>query len=104
MRKLGKRPYPLSGLLLIMLASLGCDSGPTIVPVTGTVNFDKQPLKYGSVMFQPVGGGPVARGKIGSDGTFELTTKTPRRRRDCGRASRSCHGLRRSSRQWSVGR
>ncbi|MDC0935722.1 hypothetical protein OAS39_05510 [Pirellulales bacterium] len=31
-------------------------------------------MEYGSVMFQPVGGGPLARGQIQSDGSFQLTT------------------------------
>ncbi len=58
---------------------LGCDSGPVMVPVTGSVVYKGKTLEYGSVMFQPVGveGALPARGKIASDGTFELYTTKP---------------------------
>lgn len=46
-----------------------------MVPIHGSVTYGDRALEYGSVMFQPVGGGPIARGKIEADGSFELTTK-----------------------------
>ena len=60
----------LAGLLL---AAVGCDRGPKLVPIQGRVLYRGQPLPFGSVMFQPAGGLP-ARGTIGTDGTFRLTT------------------------------
>ncbi|MEX0643227.1 MAG: hypothetical protein WD468_11030 [Pirellulales bacterium] len=47
-----------------------------MMPVNGTVLYLGKPLKYGSVMFQPVGGGDLARSRIKPDGTFVLTTHT----------------------------
>ena len=46
------------------------------VPVTGTVEYNGQPLTDGDVFFVPVSPneGQAARGKIGPDGRFELAT------------------------------
>jgi len=43
------------------------------VPVSGKVTYNGQPLKFGSVTFQPRSGQP-ARGEIQNDGTFTLST------------------------------
>jgi hypothetical protein len=59
-----------------IVGSVGCNRGPEIVPVTGKVLYNGQPLQFGSVTFQPVRGQP-ARGEIQSDGTFELSTFRP---------------------------
>lgn len=68
-------------LLAVPLGILmsGCDSGPVMVPVTGSIVYKGKTLEYGSVMFQPVGvdGAMPARGKIESDGTFRLHTTKP---------------------------
>lgn len=46
-----------------------------VFPVTGTVMFDNgKPVSTGVIEFEPVNGGPSARGKIGRDGRFELST------------------------------
>ncbi len=58
------------GLLLLLV---GCDRGPEVVPVTGKVTYNGDPLPYGSVLFQPSSGQP-AGGVIQSDGTFRLST------------------------------
>lgn len=58
--------------LLILLAS-GCRRGPAMAPASGKVTYNGQPLKFGSVTFQPSSGQP-ARGEIQSDGTFSLST------------------------------
>lgn len=76
-----KRHLPkstIANICLIALASLsliclGC-SGPTLVPVEGKVLFNGEPLKFGSVMFQPPSGQP-ATGQIQPDGTFSLETR-----------------------------
>lgn len=62
-------------LAFIALAIIGCSRGPEIVPVSGKVLYNGEPLKYGGVMFQPEAGQP-ARGVIQPDGTFVLTTES----------------------------
>jgi hypothetical protein len=63
------------GLTMICLLS-GCNSGPTVVPVTGKVLYNGRPLEFGSVTFQPPRGQP-AQGEIQSDGTFVLSSYRP---------------------------
>jgi hypothetical protein len=54
----------------------GCgDGGPKIVPVSGKVLIDGQPLGYGYVQVLAEGWRP-ATSKIGPDGRFVLTTST----------------------------
>ena len=57
---------------------VGCQSELELdlTPVQGKVLFKDQPLKYGGVMFQPEGNGPLARGTIQPDGTFVLGTES----------------------------
>jgi len=62
----------LCSFLLIACAT-GCSRGPEIVPVSGKVLYNGEPLKFGGVMFQPNSGQP-ARAAIQPDGTFVLTT------------------------------
>ena len=54
----------------------GCQSELELIPVHGQVLFKGEPLEYGSVMFQPPGEGPLARGTIQADGTFVLGTES----------------------------
>lgn len=61
-------------LTLTLSISVGCDTHPATAPVQGSVLFEDQPLKFGSVMFQPTSGGQPARGEIQPDGTFILST------------------------------
>ena len=69
-----RRPYLVTfGLLLLSLLG-GCQRGPKIVPVRGTVTYQGKPLRTGSVIFQPAMGQP-ASGIIQSDGTFVLSTR-----------------------------
>jgi hypothetical protein len=60
------------------LASAGCSKPgtATVVPVKGKVLLDGEPLKFGSVTLQPTRGQP-ARGDIGPDGEFMLSTYRP---------------------------
>ena len=60
-------------VLLIVIGTAGCRPGPKIVPVSGKVTYNGKALKFGSVMFQPESG-PLARGTIQPNGTFQLTT------------------------------
>lgn len=70
-------PSPLGYLyflsLLVLAIGSGCQRGPEIVPVEGVVKFEGQPLRYGTVHFQPLKGQP-AIGHIQPDGSFRMTT------------------------------
>ena len=57
---------------LVGLAGCG-EGGPKIVPVSGVVTIDGQPLTYGHIQVIPTGWRP-ATSRIGSDGKFMLTT------------------------------
>lgn len=63
----------VSILFAAALSAAGCDSGPKVVPVSGTVLIDGQPLTKGSVQVMPEGS-RAAAGAIGPDGRFTLTT------------------------------
>jgi len=58
-------------VLLLFLS--GCGGGRELAPVTGKVLYQGEPLKFGSVMLQPISGQP-ATAIIQSDGTFEVKT------------------------------
>ena len=64
--------------MLIVVA--GCSSSPySLVPVSGTVTLDGQPLAGGVINFQPVGEGTVTVGpgstaRIDAAGRFSLST------------------------------
>jgi hypothetical protein len=65
-----------SAALVVVLGALtGCGGDPKVVPVSGTVTIDGQPLTYGHVQVLPTGFRP-ASGRIGPDGRFTLTTTT----------------------------
>lgn len=57
---------------LLLVSTTGCGpSGPNVVPVSGKVLIDGQPLTFGYVRFVPTGG-RASDAEIQSDGTFEL--------------------------------
>ncbi len=60
-----------------MAALAGCDSGPTLAPVTGTVTHGGQPLAGANVIFTPEGG-MAAGATTGEDGRFELVSNDGR--------------------------
>ncbi len=61
-------------LLLVFLTVFGCSKEKTW-PVTGKVVFtDGSPVTSGVIEFSPKEEGKTARGKIGSDGRFNLET------------------------------
>jgi hypothetical protein len=67
------------GAVLCLTVAHGCDSGEsTVAPVHGTVYYRGFPLRSGTVVFAPDGSrgtdGPLARGDIKPDGTYELRT------------------------------
>ena len=62
-----------AALAAVVLALAGCGGGPRVVPVSGFVTIDGQPLTYGHVQVIPADWRP-ASGRIGGDGRFTLTT------------------------------
>lgn len=61
------------GMAMAMAAVSGCDSGPTRVPVRGTVRIDGAPVGVGMVRFVSAQG-PWAMSALDKDGRFELAT------------------------------
>ena len=49
----------------------GCDSGPELVTVTGTVQMDGKPLPNANLEFEPKDGSP-SYGTTDADGSYEL--------------------------------
>lgn len=74
------RMYRRCGLVWLLVPLLitmpGCDAGPQVAPVSGTVTYDGEPLRFGVVMFQP-SQGQLAQADIESDGSFTLSTFKP---------------------------
>ncbi len=58
----------------LLLGATGCNRGPQLTPVSGTVILDGKPIGGAGVMFQPVAGGPAASGVTDESGQFTLTT------------------------------
>lgn len=57
---------------------LGCSNQPPTYPVSGRVAFgDGEPVDSGTIEFRSVELGLNARGKIGRDGSYKLTTFRP---------------------------
>ena len=75
--RLGRRAL-LAALIFLTLPLAGC--GAKFYTVRGTVTLDDgKPLEKGLVVFERVDGGPpvTARGNVGPDGRFELSTEKP---------------------------
>lgn len=63
-------------LMVAVFGVAGCDGGPKVVPVSGVVLIDGQPLTYGHIQVIPSGWRP-ATGRVDGSGRFTLTTTTP---------------------------
>ena len=77
MRTSFPRSLALAAPWLLLLGGCGVSGGsPSVetVPVTGKVTYKGKPLAKGVVTFEPRTIGRTARGEIGPDGTFEMTT------------------------------
>lgn len=72
-----RKTLQVLGLLSAVCGLAGCgESRPETARVSGTVEFDGELMttaQYGSVVFTPTGG-RLAKGRIESDGSFELST------------------------------
>lgn len=64
------------GLALLLLGGVtGCgDDRPAMVPVSGIVTIDGEPMTYGFIRMVREEGGRAATGTIGPDGKFEMLT------------------------------
>ena len=63
----------LAGILMLCLLLAGCDSGPALAPVVGTVTLDGSPLAGAEVEFQPTAaGGSPSVGVTDAEGHYEL--------------------------------
>ena len=70
----GRARLTAGAALAALVGLTGCgEGGPKIVPVSGIVLIDGQPLTYGHIQVIPTGWRP-ASGRIGGDGRFTLTT------------------------------
>ena len=64
----------MSWAIILCLIAVGCDSGPKLVPASGTVTLKDKPIPGADVIFVPdAGGGPVI-GRTDEEGKFSLTT------------------------------
>ena len=64
----------------LLVCLLGCESKPTLVPVSGNITLEGKPLGLGRILFEPVSGekqGPAGIGDIQEDGSFQLFTYEP---------------------------
>jgi hypothetical protein len=61
--------------LILLAAVAGCgDSGPTIVPVTGTVTYKGHPVANAYIFFMPAdGNGRPSQGPTDAEGHFKLS-------------------------------
>lgn len=55
-----------------IVGACGCSDRPATVPVSGKVQIDDQPLKFGSIVFVPENG-RQSSGTLDSEGKFSLT-------------------------------
>jgi hypothetical protein len=71
-------PKSIALAVTFLGACWGCGPGAgtpaPLLPVKGKVTYKGQPLTNGVVRFEPDGYGRMATGKLGSDGTFVLST------------------------------
>ena len=74
------------GLALLFIGLTGCgDPSTSIVPVSGTVTFDGQPLDNAEVVFAPIekaneiNAGPASVGRTDDNGRFSLSLQSGKR-------------------------
>lgn len=72
------RRWRLASAAVLAIGLTGCGTEPELplVPVSGTVTYQGEPLSHGAVVFMPESGttGPQAVGHIQADGTFQMQT------------------------------
>jgi len=81
MMSLRNRVRLVAGIAGVVAAVVGCGSGNGLhlAKVRGTVTYKGEPIKYGTIMFEPDDSrgtnGPSAVGSITSDGSFVMSTE-----------------------------
>ncbi|QDT52226.1 hypothetical protein Pan44_02350 [Caulifigura coniformis] len=65
-----RRNWLLSSLALALLA--GCDNGPVVSSVKGTVSLDGRPLPNATLVFTPEAGGRSSLGRTDDNGLYNL--------------------------------
>jgi hypothetical protein len=74
------RTIPLMAALLAVAGGCGSDNGLNLARVSGRVTYKGEPIKNGTIIFQPDESkgttGPQAIGTITSDGSFILSSET----------------------------
>lgn len=70
-----QKPITLGATMLLwMVVVSGCSSSTSeLVPVSGKVTLDGDPVEAAVVVFEPEGGGPLASGFSDASGWFTLT-------------------------------
>lgn len=63
-------PFILRACSLVALLMLGCENGPPMGDIAGTVTFNGVPLADGSVTFNPSAGDAPTSGALIHDGKF----------------------------------
>lgn len=65
----------LPGVFLIVVVLTGCNTGPELGQVSGSVSYKGKPVTFGIVSLKHSAGGPTSRADIQPDGTFTLATR-----------------------------
>jgi len=76
MRSIIRRAFSLMALAFSISMVFGCGDGPTLVPVSGKVTLDGQPLEGATLSFMPEPGNPVSTAGsdvTGPQGNFTMT-------------------------------
>jgi hypothetical protein len=59
-------------LVVLLLASFGCDSGPRLYEITGKVSFDGVPVAKGDITLRPEKPSTAPQGATIKDGSFQM--------------------------------
>ena len=59
-------------LVVLLLASFGCDSGPRLYEITGKVTFDGVPVAKGDITLRPEKTSTAPQGAMIKDGSFVM--------------------------------
>jgi hypothetical protein len=58
--------------LAVLLSFVGCGPGDGLIDIRGMVTYDGQPLKKGTLMFQPAGGNGPTAAAIVANGKYSV--------------------------------
>jgi len=76
MRSIVIRAFASMATLSLVLLGFGCSDGPALVPVSGVVTLDGEPLEGATLSFIPVPGNPISTSGTdvtGPKGNFQMT-------------------------------